>query len=185
VISLALFAGAALSLAAPQGPAPAAAGDAPPSRERILAVAREVMSTARYATLVTLGADGHPQARIVDPTDPSPEFAIWIGTNPKSRKVLETRRDPRATLSYFDEKGGNYVTIKGRLTFVLDRAERAERFKDAWAAFYKDRDRGPDFTMLRFTPSSLEVSAESKGVRNDPVTWKPVIVDFAPSRQRR
>lgn len=174
----------ALSLAAAQ--APATADGQAPSRERVLTVAREVMTAARYATLVTLGTDGHPQSRIVDPTDPSPEFVVWIGTNPKSRKVLETRRDPRATLSYFDAAGGNYVTIKGRLSFVLDRAERAKRFKDAWAPFYKDRDNGADFTMLRFSPSSLEISAEGKGIKNDPVTWKPVIVEFeASGRSRR
>lgn len=153
-----------------------------PSREETLRVAREVITTARYATFVTLGRDGHPQARIVEPTAPSDDFIVWIGTNPQSRKVAELRRDPRATLLFFDSAGGAYVTLKGRVAVVVDAAEKERHFKEEWTSFYKDRHRGPDFLMLRFTPTALEISAEGKGIKNDRKTWTPTIVEFARRR---
>src|SRR6187401_651455 len=75
---------------------------APPDRARILSAAREVMKKARYASLVTLAADGQPQARIIDPADAGSDLTVWIATNPATRKVGELRANPRATLFYFD-----------------------------------------------------------------------------------
>ena len=43
-----------------------APGDAPP-RAQVVAVARDIMQAAPYCTLVTIGPNGQPQARIVDP----------------------------------------------------------------------------------------------------------------------
>jgi hypothetical protein len=52
---------AACSLASAQAPAPES-----PGRPAILKAARELMEKARYCALVTIGGDGHPQARTID-----------------------------------------------------------------------------------------------------------------------
>jgi hypothetical protein len=53
---------------------PSAAGAQPrlvqPSRADIIAAARDVIEKAHYCTFVTIGEDGHPQARLVDPLAP-------------------------------------------------------------------------------------------------------------------
>jgi general stress protein 26 len=172
---LALAAGFAVS-ASPAGPDARQA--APPSRAEILEAARTVMSQARYATLVTLDPAGQPQARVVDPFEPEPGFAIWIATNPATRKVAELQANPRVTLLYFDAARQSYVTVIGRATIVRDPKEKARRWKDEWAAFYKDRNRGDDYLLIRVVPTRLEIVAESLGMKPDPATWRPVIVEF-------
>jgi len=149
-----------------------------PAGETILAAAREVAATARYATLITLDADGHPQARIVDPFDLESDFTIWIGTNRRTRKVAEIARDPRVTLLYFDRDGASYLTLIGRAAAVDDSTMKAKYWKTEWAPFYPGGAQGDDYLLIRIQPIRLEVSAERLGIRNDPETWRPTIVAF-------
>ncbi len=158
--------------------APATPASQPPDRAVVLKIASGIMERARYCTLVTVGADGHPQARIMDAFPPEAEMVVWMATTPLSRKVGEIRKDPRVTLSYFDAKTMGYVTVVGTATLVSDPAEKAKRWKDDWAKIYRDRNRGDDYLLIRVTPIRLEVSAEGEGVKNDPKTWRAVVVEF-------
>jgi len=166
-----------LTLAAPAVAGQTAPG-APPTREQIVSAARTIIGNARYATFVTLDADGHPQARIVDPFEPEGDLAIWVATNARSRKVGQVAASSKATLLYFDPAGQNYVTVIGNATLVRDAAEKATRWKEEWAAFYKDRNKGDDYVLIRITPTRLEVVSEALGMRNDPETWRPVVLEL-------
>ena len=153
---------------------PAAAAD----RAAVLNAAREVAQKARYATFVTIGEDGQPQARIVDALGPDEEFTVWVGTNPVTRKVAEIAKDPRVTVSFFDPSGPAYVTLVGTARLVTDPAEKAKHWKSEWAPFYKHEHRGADFALLAVVPRRLEVVSQGHGLINDPVTWRPVSVEF-------
>jgi general stress protein 26 len=158
----------------------AAAQTSPPpvsDRAAILGAARELMLKARYCGLITLGPDGHPQARLVDALAPEADLGVWIATNPATRKVREIRADGRVTLFYADAPHG-YVTLIGRATLVSDPAEKARRWKDDWAPFYKDRNRGDDYQLIRVVPSRVEVVSYTHGVLNDPQTWRPQAVEL-------
>ena len=156
-----------------QAPAPPV-----PDRAAVIKTATGIMQRARFCTLVTIGEDGHPQARIMDAFPPEAQMVVWMATNRASRKVAEIRKDPRVTLSCFDPNSMGYATLLGRAALVSDPAEKAKRWKDDWAKLYKDRNRGDDYLLIRVTPIRLEVSAESEGVRNDPKTWRAVVVEF-------
>jgi general stress protein 26 len=175
---------AALACAAPEPQVPpGTASDAPLASPpldtvAVLAAAREVIDSAHYATLVTLGPSGHPQARSVDPFPPEPDFTIYAATNAQTRKAAELAADPRITLLYFDRQGGSYVTVVGRAELVRDSASRARYWKEEWATFYQDRNLGDDYLLIRVTPLRLEISSERHGIRNDAVTWRPVLVEL-------
>jgi general stress protein 26 len=157
-----------------------ATGEPPPDRAAVLKAAREVARKARYATFITLGADGQPQARIVDALGPDEDFSVWVATNPATRKVAEIAKDPRVTISFFEPSLPAYVTLVGRATVVTDAAVKASHWKDAWAPFYKNESRGADFALLKFVPHRLEIVSERDGLVNAPGTWRPVTVDFPP-----
>ena len=151
---------------------------AAPSRLQVISAAQEIIKEARYATLVTLGDDGRPQARIVDPFAPEADFSIWIATNPLTRKVSEVRRDSRVTLLYFNAVAGEYVTVPGTATLVADSAEKARHWKEEWAAFYKGGPLGDGYLLIRVRPTRLEVVSPRRGLVNDPETWRPVMVEM-------
>jgi general stress protein 26 len=147
-------------------------------RAQIIAAAKEIMQTAGYCTLITIGPDGQPQARIVDPFVPDSDLTIWIATNPLTRKVQEIRRDPRVTLLYFSAATFEYVTVIGTAVVDTDSLHKVGRWKGAWAAMYKNQNRGEDYMLFRVKPSRLEVISMRRGMRNDPKTWRPVILDL-------
>src|SRR4051812_22449684 len=153
-----------------------------PSREEIIAAARDVMTAARYATLVTIGSDGRPQARIVDPFVAERDLTIWVATNPLTRKAADIKRDGRVTLLYFDAAASEYVTVIGNATLVADSATKAKHWKTDWAAFYKGGPLGGDYLLIRVRPTRLEVVAPNHGVLNDPVTWRPATIEIPNKR---
>jgi hypothetical protein len=57
---------------------------AAPSRDKLLTTAREIIASARYAALITKGANGQINARTMDPFAPAADMVIWFGTNPRS-----------------------------------------------------------------------------------------------------
>jgi general stress protein 26 len=113
---------AALTLAGPLGAAGQAVPPSQPDRAAVIKVATGIMQRARFCTLVTIGAGGHPQARIMDAFPPDEGMVVWMATTPASRKVGEIRKDPRVTLSYFDANTMGYVTLLGRAALVADPA---------------------------------------------------------------
>lgn len=152
------------------------------SQDTLIATAREIMATARYCALITLDSKGRAHARTMDPFAPDENLLIWFGTNPKSRKVAEIRRNRRVTLYYFDREGPAYVTISGVARLVNDPQEKARRWKDEWKAFYPNREKG--YLLIAVTPETLEVVSEKKGITGDSETWTPLTIRFGPARLR-
>ena len=147
------------------------------SREELLAVARAIMESARFAAFVTVDEHGRPQSRIVDPFVPDSDFTVWIGTNPRSRKVAQIQKAPQVALSYFDHQKMRYVTLLGRAEVVDDEQARRTHFKTEWTSFYPDRSR--DYTLIRIRPERLELISESDGIGfTDAVLWRPPAVTF-------
>ncbi|MEO8584622.1 MAG: pyridoxamine 5'-phosphate oxidase family protein [Acidobacteriota bacterium] len=147
-------------------------------RAGVLKAAREIARKARYATFITIGPEGQPQARIVDALGPDEDFAVWVATNPATRKVAEVARDPRVTLSFFEPSLPAFVTLIGTAIIVTDPSVKAAHWKDAWAPFYKNESRGPDFALLKFVPHRLEIVSESHGFVSEKGNWRPVSIEF-------
>jgi uncharacterized protein (TIGR02246 family) len=162
----------------------AAQAEPPPAPERatVLSAAREVMGKARYCALVTLDPVGHPRARAMDPFAPEADLTVWLATKAVTRKVEQIRADPRVTLFYFDPSGPGYVTLLARAELVTDPTEKAKRWKEDWATFYADENRGEDYVLIRCTPIRLELVSYGHGLLGDPETWRPIAVEFPPHR---
>jgi general stress protein 26 len=149
---------------------------------KLLAVAREMMTSIRYCAAITVDAEGRPQARTVDPFPPDESMTVWFATNAKSRKVAQIRRDARITLHYFDparpELG--YVTLLGRARLVDDEAAKRKWWKAEWEPVWPDRDK--NHLPVQVVPERIEVVSPKNGIEGDALHWTPPAVDFA--RQR-
>ncbi|HEV7746913.1 MAG TPA: pyridoxamine 5'-phosphate oxidase family protein [Pyrinomonadaceae bacterium] len=146
------------------------------SRDELITAARETMVAARYCALITQGSSGHPQARALDPFPPDENMVVWLGTNPRSRKVAAIRRNRHVTLYYFDREAQAYVTIYGIARLVDDPKSKQKWWKDEWNAFYHDREK--DYLLISVTPLRLELVNVTKGILGDPQSWKPPSVRF-------
>jgi general stress protein 26 len=151
-------------------------------RQSLLATAREIMKTARYCALITVDSKGRPHARTMDPFAPDENMIVWFGTNARSRKIAELRRNQRVTLYYFVAADQAYVTISGRARIVSDAAEKARHWKDEWKNFYPDREK--NYLLIAVSPEKLEVISVKEGINGDTITWTPPAVKFG-SRKRK
>jgi general stress protein 26 len=153
------------------------------SRERLLAVAREIMISARYCALITRDGAGRSIARAMDAIAPDANMVVWLGTNPRTRKIPEIRRDPSVTLYYFDPASGGYVTILGNARIVTAPDEKQRHWKEGWEAFYPDREAG--FALIAVTPERVEVVSPKHKIEGNTATWTPPSVEFGPAAEAR
>ena len=151
-----------------------------PPRDTVITAARDIIQKAHYCTFVTIGDDGQPQARIVDPIAPDASFTIWFATNPLTRKVNQVRRNPKVTLLCFDTSTSSYVTVLGRGDLVTDAAEKRRHWKADWARIYPKGADNDEFMLVRITPARVEIVSESRGMIGDAKTWSPLSIDFPP-----
>jgi general stress protein 26 len=143
-------------------------------RPGLIDTAREIMKTARYCALITVDSTGRSHARTMDPFPPEEDMAVWLATNPKSRKVAEIRRHSHVTLYYFVSEDQAYVAISGRARIVRDAREKAKHWKDDWKDFYPDRN----YLLIAVTPEKLEVVSVKRGIVGDSIRWTPPAVTF-------
>ncbi|SRR5712691_6559765 len=99
--------------------------------EKTLAAVQHSLKAEPYCFLITLDESGQPQARMVEAARIDSDFQVWIITSPTTRKVKEIRRDERATMAFYDNKGEGYVTLIGqaRLDNDLNRKKTLWKFQ--------------------------------------------------------
>ncbi|RMF60228.1 MAG: hypothetical protein D6748_04605 [Calditrichaeota bacterium] len=140
-------------------------------------IAREIMNNARYCALITASPDGQPYSRVMDAFAPDSNFVVWLGTNPRSRKVQRIQQNPKVTLFYFDKPGLGYVSLMGTAELVNTPEEKEKHWKESWEAFYPDREK--DYLLIKIHPVRLEVVSVKYNVSGDSLTWDPPVIEFA------
>jgi general stress protein 26 len=148
----------------------------PQERDILLSVAREYMQTVRYCALITVDCDGQPHVRAMDPFLPDEDMVVYLGTNPKSRKVQEIRDNPQVTLYYSDDSGEGYVAIIGTAILVDDPKQKAVWWKKDWDEFYKDQKES--YLLIKVIPEKLEIVNYKHNIISDSETWSVPSVKF-------
>jgi len=140
-------------------------------KDKIVSAAREIMSSAATCTLITIDGQGRPRARAMDSFLPEEDFTVWFGTNPKSRKVDQIKKDNRVTLYYVDHDGSGYVMIHGKAHIINDQAEKEKHWKVEWEAFYPNKQEA--FVLIKVDPEWMEVISNTRGIIGNKDTWEP------------
>ncbi len=145
------------------------------SRTLLLQAARELMLGAGQCALITADNRKQPRVRTMDAFEPEENFIVWLGTNPKSRKVTEIRKNNDVILYYTDGDNG-YVSLYGKAELVNDASAKAKYWKPEWEVFYPDRDQS--YLLIKVVPSRIEIISYRHGLHGDPVTWQPHAADL-------
>ncbi len=149
-----------------------------PTREAIIEAGEAIMATASNCALITIGPDGVPQARMMNPFPSEKGLIVWMATDRNTRKVTEMYADPRVTLIYFDQTDPGYATLVGKVRFVDDLVEKEARWKPEWSIYYPGGQYGESYLLIEFTPRRLEVVSLRFDIAADPLAWKAAVVEF-------
>lgn len=136
----------------------------------------DIMMAAKTCALITLDHEGRPRVRTMDPWLPESDFTVWFGTNPKSRKLDQIKKDARVTLYYLGSDSSGYVMIHGTAQIVNDQKEKEKRWKVEWEPFYPNKSE--DFILIKVTPQWMEVVSYAHGITGDSITWEPPRITF-------
>ena len=77
---------------------------------------------------------------------------------------------------YHNKEKAEYVSIIGYADMVNDPGLKKRYWKEGWDVFYPDRN--DSFTLIRFTPKSIEISSAIKGVTGNKITWAVPSIDL-------
>jgi len=152
---------------------------APLTRTQLIAAAREIMTAQQYCALITLGEDGRPVVRTMNPFPPEDDMIVWFATSTLTRKYQQIRRDPRVTLYYADHsKATGFVALSGKAELVSDQAEIKKHWRAYWDSAFPDKAK---LVLIKVIPERMDVLNYKAGAINDPVTWRTPSVDFTNS----
>ncbi len=140
-----------------------------------LKIARSIIANSKQCALITLAENGQPQVRTMDPFEPEDDFTIWLGTNPKSRKVRQIKKNNKVALYYSDHDNG-YVSVYGVAELVNDHVEKEKHWKQEWSAYYPNRT--DSYLLIKVIPDRVEIISYKDGISGNPNTWEPEIVLF-------
>jgi general stress protein 26 len=137
----------------------------------ILKEARTSIEATNFVSLITIDDEKRPRARVMEFFKPDGAFEIWMGTNPKSRKVRQIQNNAITTLHFFDQNQMAYVSLMGKAYIVNDKKIKTSKWKDGWEKFYPNKT--TDYMLIRFVPEELEFIGIVKGFTGDKKTWAP------------
>lgn len=146
------------------------------AKTKLKSAAIDMMKSAGFCALISIDQGGKPIARTMDPFAPDSNFVVWFGTNPRSRKVKEIKRNPKVCLYYSNPESTGYVMIQGIAKLVNDPKEKEKRWKPGWSGFYQSRDK--DYILIKVTPSRLELINYKLGIIGNPSTWEVPYINF-------
>jgi general stress protein 26 len=170
---------ATAALARPAAPQDARAV---PDREALIAAARELMTAQKYCALITIGEDGRPQVRTMNPFAPEEDLTIWFATNSRSRKVQEIRRDDRVLVYYANHvEATGYVALTGRAVLVDDMAEILKRKREYWDTAFPGLK---NLVLIKVVPERLDVLNYKRGALGDTVTWRTPSIELTPAPKK-
>ena len=145
------------------------------SNDQLIEAARDIISSTTTCALITMN-DSIPMVRVMDPFPPEGDFTVWLGTNPKSRKVNQIKKNPHVTLYYLEKDASGYVVIHGTAELVNDQEEKEKHWKEEWKAFYPDKNES--YLLIKVSPDWMEVISYKHGIMGDTSTWTPPSVIF-------
>ena len=148
------------------------------NRADVLNAARDLIRDSHYCALITIGEDGQPQARAMDPFEPTEDFHVWLGTNARTHKIAQIRNNSRVTLYYFTPDSPGYVTVLGSARIVDDPDTKLRFWKEEWKGFYENGNQGSDYILIEVVPKAIQVVSYSHGIASEPQTWGPATVNF-------
>ena len=141
--------------------------------EQLLDAARATIKGSEYCFFVTIGSDGKPNARLMQPFEPEPDLTMWFGASPDSRKIKDLGLGNQVTLAFYDAAATAYLTVGGTATVVRDLEMRQKYWRVFWNDIYPGGPEGDDYVLLKVVPDRLEMMNFTKKTMSRPYGLSP------------
>ena len=144
----------------------------------VLDVAKQIMTAAGCASLITIDESGLPSSRPVRTFPSDDEFtSITIPSDVNSRKTHHVESNPNVVLSYVDAPSRGYVTIIGKAELIVRPEDKQAAWLEPFSAFWPDGPESQDYLLIVVKPERVEARSYTQGVAEEPTYWTPVTLE--------
>ena len=106
-------------------------------------------------TLITMGRDGYPHARVLEDHNPYEGFEFWFATHACTRKIGEIEAHPSVCIIYQPPSIAGYICIMGTAEIRTDEQARRFLWREEWAQYYEG-PMSPEFIPIQVIPHRIE-----------------------------
>jgi general stress protein 26 len=144
----------------------------------ILDTVRETITAAAFCFMISIGENGLPNARLMQPYPPEADLTIWLGASSISRKVQELRKDPRTVLAYQYLEENAYVTMYGRVVLSTDLELRQRYWRESWIDFFPGGPESDDYMLIQFKPGRIEAMNFTRHIHPPPYGLAAAVLEL-------
>lgn len=101
--------------------------------------------------LGTVDENGIPHLKAMIKTAANGLKEFWFCSNTSSKRVAQIKRNPNASLYFYDEKTFEGLMLTGKAEVSYDNEKRKEFWHDAMKKYYPLGYTDPDFALVKFT----------------------------------
>ena len=144
--------------------------------ERLLALARKLITDLTFCVAVTQGEGGDANARVVQPRPLGADWSVDVLTNRRCRKVREIERTGRLTLLYQHDQDRSYVSLVGRAEIVDDVAFKCSVWTPAHDRWNPAGPEDPATIFVRLITERIELWSAVHDVMPAPAGYSAAIL---------
>lgn len=134
----------------------------------LLQIAREIVDKVAMPLAVTVGPEGEANARVVQTSKLSEDWAVRFMTDRRSRKAHEIERTGRMTLVYQCDAPKSYVALVGHAKIVDDIEVKKAIWNPASYKWHPGGPTDPNVVLVDFIADRIELWSSAHGVTPDP-----------------
>ena len=117
--------------------------------------ALSVIERSGKAIIGSVDADGYPNIKaMLKPREHDGVKTFYFTTNTSSMRVAQYRKNPKASIYFFDERFFKGVMLKGKMSVLTDAAAKKRIWQDGDEMYYPKGVTDPDYCVLKFTANS-------------------------------
>lgn len=117
----------------------------------------------KIAFIASIGDDGFPNMKAMLPPRKREGIKVfYFTTNTSSVRVAQFRKDPKASLYFYDKRFFRGVMLKAMAEVLEDHQSKEMIWQDGDAQYYSKGVTDPDYCVLRFTVQSARFYSNFK-----------------------
>jgi general stress protein 26 len=146
------------------------------SLENCLRVVQATAAKTPYCFLITIGEQGWPSARLIEPICDFDDMVFYIGTNPTLRKITEINANPHVTLAFGNRTEQANLIVYGTATISIEPAIKRRYWKGSWRLFFPSGPNGTDYAVITVLADRIELMSFKRNVIAEPFGLRPVVL---------
>jgi len=117
--------------------------------------ALSVIERSGKAIIGSIDSDGYPNIKaMLKPREHDGVKTFYFTTNTSSMRVAQYRKNPKASIYFYDERFFKGVMLKGKMSVLTDAATKKRIWQDGDEMYYPKGVTDPDYCVLKFSAQS-------------------------------